>query len=1278
MRHALRLLLTLVAAIAAGPAFAQWISGGGAANPPPPAAPSVVIVMCDDCGTDQDTRYGATSALAVAMPNLDRMAAEGLRATEFRANPQCAPTRTTVLSGLENHITGQYVGPVLAYDYTYESHLGTLARAAGAEADAFGKFGPQGSGAGGSAFYGPQELGFDVYSGKLGGTDPGNYASWTLTQTTRAGFLASAPVTQIPNYDDEYVDDHVVAAAMFAYLNRDRTQPYLVKVDLYGVHTPHHMPPAGTCTSTNLACRQDMLRKVDELLGVILDTVDRRTTTVLFFGDNGSESSQGAQDVGGKSSVFEHGIRVPFYAIGPNVTPGTVETTPLNAADVWATALDLVGVTGYSGTNPAPADLHGSSFAVNVLGESSCGFVGFCWPDRSEHTFAVARSASEDVAFVSDHANAAGYKLVHDQSTSDQALYDLSTYAGFGREPESLDRCGGDGDCTGLTGADLTAYNHLCAIGEARGFANVCSPTVTFTNTKSAEINLGTTGGAIFILPQQTGIWTPSQNFSYAIWYKADPTSPIGGENRLIGSAERNDFTSGGFAFTMRQGANQWTAITGAQSNHPTTPGSETNVPAADPDPFNWHHYAVTYDGTIPEVRIYRDAILQSTTTLGTVPSSVTFAAGQFVSIGALDFISGWPSAADRYVGGWIDEPGMWGKTLTPAEVAIDYNGGEAFDRVNGVGAPSNLLWSARMGDSPSDDPTPGSGFVFDVSGNGRALQPGLVGPASSTIAFVNDVPQAAPSVTLSAAPNPSPSAGTAVVLDWTAVNVTSCTCSQDVADPVGPDLDCSSGLEGQDTLNPNSITTYTINCDTGTVIDQVTVPVGPAPTVDSFTATPGTTTTPGDPSTLDWSSSNATSCTGTNFSTAGATSGSVVVNPTVTTQYTVQCDGPGGQSSPAQVSVFVGGTPTPFEDASLNIFDSYDVLCQGNDPSIVFCDGFEDGVFQPQSVDGGAMCRGGAPDANARQICDYWYGPAEGCSGPCTIPWPDRLNITTPGNTRKDFAQCNEGTIDPARADFGAVGTPCSASLNYIDHPWNGDSTPNSGTHTLKVASAVAGSCSRMTHFRIRFYAKWIGAQSERCAAGWPNCGSTANGFAFENKGPNGMKGIEILDTAENRSLGPTWGTLFGQDSGGSGPPYSGVTPQNVHAFGSASTVQGDVQWSQASVLYDYRDYPNQYQFFEAEFRFASNGHMRLWAKACGVDGLTGCVKGVDSPQLIIDTGTVDFTLTGSISPAGACGMWLNGWGRGIVGEMQFDEIIVRDASQDLNAIGFAETILP
>lgn len=81
-------------------------------------------------------------------------------------------------------------------------------------------------------------------------------------------------------------------------------------------------------------------------------------------------------------------------------------------------------------------------------------------------------------------------------------------------------------------------------------------------------------------------------------------------------------------------------------------------------------------------------------------------------------------------------------------------------------------------------------------------------------------------------------------------------------------------------------------------------------PPTATLSANPASITA-GQSSTLTWSSTNATSCTGTNFSTGGATSGSVAVTPGATTNYSVTCSGTGGSASDS-ATVSVSNPVTP------------------------------------------------------------------------------------------------------------------------------------------------------------------------------------------------------------------------------------------------------------------------------------------------------------------------------------------------------------------------------
>lgn len=99
----------------------------------------------------------------------------------------------------------------------------------------------------------------------------------------------------------------------------------------------------------------------------------------------------------------------------------------------------------------------------------------------------------------------------------------------------------------------------------------------------------------------------------------------------------------------------------------------------------------------------------------------------------------------------------------------------------------------------------------------------------------------------------------------------------------------------GTYTFKPYIITSYYTSWSTEG--QSVNVTVTQPPTSCTLSASPSSITQGGS-STLTWSSANATSCTGTNFSTSGATSGSTSVSPAQTTTYTGSCTGAGGTSA--------------------------------------------------------------------------------------------------------------------------------------------------------------------------------------------------------------------------------------------------------------------------------------------------------------------------------------------------------------------------------------------
>ena len=73
-----------------------------AADPSQPARPNIVLIMCDDLGFSDIGCYGAQ----IDTPNLDRLAAGGLRFTQFYNTARCCPTRASLITGLYQHQAG--------------------------------------------------------------------------------------------------------------------------------------------------------------------------------------------------------------------------------------------------------------------------------------------------------------------------------------------------------------------------------------------------------------------------------------------------------------------------------------------------------------------------------------------------------------------------------------------------------------------------------------------------------------------------------------------------------------------------------------------------------------------------------------------------------------------------------------------------------------------------------------------------------------------------------------------------------------------------------------------------------------------------------------------------------------------------------------------------------------------------------------------------------------------------------------------------------------------
>lgn len=193
--------------------------------------------------------------------------------------------------------------------------------------------------------------------------------------------------------------------------------------------------------------------------------------------------------------------------------------------------------------------------------------------------------------------------------------------------------------------------------------------------------------------------------------------------------------------------------------------------------------------------------------------------------------------------------------------------------------------------------------------------------------------------------------------LSWTSNNAESCT---------GTNFSTGGATSGSVFVTPAQTTVYSVNCDGKTASQTITVSAPAAPTATMTVSSASIQW--GASSQISWSSTGATSCSGTNFATGGATSGNMSVSPTQTTTYTVSCTGSTGSASAYKtVTVTSSGS-----GAWTYIGYTTGKICTGGEPNhyLSTCPTTPSG--QPGSCSNiGQTCRGTFDAQEAANMCE-------------------------------------------------------------------------------------------------------------------------------------------------------------------------------------------------------------------------------------------------------------------------------------------------------------------
>jgi len=331
--------------------------------------PNMVVIYADDLGYGDLGCYGSTE---YATPNLDRLAAGGVRCTDWYSNsPVCSPSRAALLTGRHPANTG--VTRILAGTRTtpgLDTAVPTLARRLrdlGYRTGAFGKWH-----LGGRPADRPLRHGFDEFIGILAGcVDYYSHISYWGADVDPYHDLWDGDVEIWRN--GEYLTDLITDAAV--NFIRGSSQPFLCYVPFNAPHYPMHAPAEWMDRFAHLRPEKQamgaMIGAMDAGIGRILDSLDdtgrSEDTIVVFSSDNGpSTETRNWLDGtvspyrggsagplrGHKGSLFDGGIREPFLIRYPKTLPaGSVCSAMAQMSDLVPTVLSLADLPGLPGVD---------------------------------------------------------------------------------------------------------------------------------------------------------------------------------------------------------------------------------------------------------------------------------------------------------------------------------------------------------------------------------------------------------------------------------------------------------------------------------------------------------------------------------------------------------------------------------------------------------------------------------------------------------------------------------------------------------------------------------------------------------------------------------------------------------------------------------------------------------------------------------------------------------------------------------------------------------------
>lgn len=394
-----KLNLPLIGTIGMGVILTTLTSCGCGDQEVKTTPPNIIFMMADDLGYNELGCYGQE---IIKTPNIDRIAAEGIRFTQhYSGSPVCAPSRCVLMTG--KHTGHSYVRnnfevkggdgfwgqkPLPGSTIT----IAELLKSKGYATAAMGKWGLGKTGSEGD----PNRQGFDLFYGFNCQRHAHNHYPKFLIKNQDTVWLVGN-TRELTG--EQYSQDMFIEEAL-QFIKNNKNTPFFLYLPfaiphlsiqvpeetleeykgsiqeedyIHRGYLQHPFPRAGYA-----AMITHMDKGIGQIMALLKELNIENNTLIIFTSDNGPTFNRlGGSDSeffksagafrGLKGSVYEGGIRVPFVARWPGkIKPGTTSDHICAFQDILPTLTEIAGVSDKN-----PDDIDGISFAPTLLGKDN-------------------------------------------------------------------------------------------------------------------------------------------------------------------------------------------------------------------------------------------------------------------------------------------------------------------------------------------------------------------------------------------------------------------------------------------------------------------------------------------------------------------------------------------------------------------------------------------------------------------------------------------------------------------------------------------------------------------------------------------------------------------------------------------------------------------------------------------------------------------------------------------------------------------------------------------